>query len=196
MPSPAEAKLLCGSCNVSQSSISPSFTDILKVPSTTPSLERKKTTVSGARILTSAESLALLKVKEKKERKKPIIKKSEKGKGRRNDWLSKKNILKQKQETRLRKAEQKQKGEVTVQGRGRPTVSQIHECGLQTNEISSNECAVCFGLYDEDLDPKTNQPTCDWIQCTNKNCAVWMHIYCSSCFNNRYKCPLCETVFT
>ena len=47
--------------------------------------------------------------------------------------------------------------------------------GLQRHEVSSNECASCFGLYDEDIDPETGDVTCDWIQCTNEDCCVWMH---------------------
>ena len=40
---------------------------------------------------------------------------------------------------------------------------------LQGCQLSSNECASCFGLYNEDIDPETRGATCDWVQCTNED---------------------------
>ena len=68
--------------------------------------------------------------------------------------------------------------------------------GLQGREISSNECASCFGLYDQDIHPETGDVTCDWIQCTNKDCCVWMHTECLDKCNGDYMCCVCETLFS
>ena len=47
--------------------------------------------------------------------------------------------------------------------------------GLQRHEFSMNECAVCCGLYEEDIDEESGDITSDWIQC-NVDCAVWSHV--------------------
>ena len=49
--------------------------------------------------------------------------------------------------------------------------------GLQGQEVLSNECAACFGLY-EDVDPDSGDITREWIQCTDEDCGVWMHTEC------------------
>jgi len=66
--------------------------------------------------------------------------------------------------------------------------------GIQNHEISMNECAVCFGAYDDDL--------CDgnllheWVQCTSADCSKWMHEEClEKDDNNCMMCPLCNTLF-
>ena len=40
----------------------------------------------------------------------------------------------------------------------------------------SNECAVCFGLYEDNV--ADGQLTQEWIQCTEAGCRKWMHISC------------------
>ena len=40
----------------------------------------------------------------------------------------------------------------------------------QGREASSNKCASCFGLYEDDVNPETGNVMCDWIQCTSENC--------------------------
>ena len=50
----------------------------------------------------------------------------------------------------------------------------VAEDGLQEAEISSNECAVCFGLYEDDV--ADGQLTQEWIQCTETGGGKWMHI--------------------
>ena len=67
--------------------------------------------------------------------------------------------------------------------------------GLQSREISLNECAVCFGLYEEDFDEVIGHVTAEWIQCTNSNCSVWSHADCLEKADGDYICVLCETVF-
>ena len=59
-----------------------------------------------------------------------------------------------------------------------PKIKTDSDGGLQGREVSSNECDYCFGLYDKDIDPETGDVTCDWIQCTNKDCCVWIHTEC------------------
>ena len=54
----------------------------------------------------------------------------------------------------------------------------IKDRSLQHQEISMNECAVCCGLYEEDIDEESGVVTSDWIQCTNVECAVWSHVNC------------------
>ena len=66
--------------------------------------------------------------------------------------------------------------------------------GLQGCEVSSNECASYFGLYDEDIDPEIGDVTCDWIQCTNEDCCVWMHTKCLDKCDGDYVCCVCETL--
>ena len=62
-------------------------------------------------------------------------------------------------------------------------------------EVSSNECAVCFGLYDEDVDPDSGDMTQDWIQCTDKNCGVWTHTECLDKCDDDYVCYICGVIF-
>jgi len=41
------------------------------------------------------------------------------------------------------------------------------EYGVQNREISNNECAVCFGLYQDDLST-TEKWMREWVECTNE----------------------------
>ena len=68
--------------------------------------------------------------------------------------------------------------------------------GLNGCEVSSDECAHCFGLYDEDVDPETGDVTCDWIQCTSDNCGVWMHTECLAKCGGDYVCCVCQMLFS
>ena len=57
------------------------------------------------------------------------------------------------------------------------------------NEISTSECAACFGLYEEDL-----SLTEDWVECTN--CEKWMHSRCVQLDDQELKaCCVCSTLF-
>ena len=49
------------------------------------------------------------------------------------------------------------------------------ESGVQSNEISNNECALCFGLYEDDLS-MTGKLEREWVQCTNTTCGKWQVI--------------------
>ena len=41
------------------------------------------------------------------------------------------------------------------------------DTGIQHREVYTNECAVCFGLHEDDPDPA------EWVQRTNEDCNVW-----------------------
>ena len=56
------------------------------------------------------------------------------------------------------------------------------DVGLQEAEISSGECAVCFGLYEDDL--IDGQLVLEWIQCTDTDCWKWMHASCLNIDSN------------
>ena len=45
------------------------------------------------------------------------------------------------------------------------------EYGIQNGKISSNECPVCFGLYQDDLS-STGKLMTEWVECSYKK---WMH---------------------
>ena len=63
------------------------------------------------------------------------------------------------------------------------------------NEISVNECAVCFGTYEDDIDDITGHVTTEWIQCTNEKCAVWCHADCLDTSDGDYVCTICQAIF-
>ena len=66
--------------------------------------------------------------------------------------------------------------------------------GLQSHEISNNECALCFGLYEDDLSP-TGRLEREWVQCTRMTCMKWMHSDCLNKQNGMYECGLCKMYF-
>ena len=69
------------------------------------------------------------------------------------------------------------------------------EEGIQTHEISNNECAVCFGSYQDDLS-STGKLLTEWVQCTNTGCMKWMHIQCLHLSEELYSCVMCVTQFS
>ncbi len=111
--------------------------------------------------------------------------------------LEKKRRAEQRETERKRRAELRQK-QVTDKGKrtrgGKEQVS--GDNGLQSAEISSNECAVCLGVYEEDLVDGLLEK--EWIQCTNsEGCGKWMH--CSSLStdeNGLYICRMCKVTFS
>ena len=54
---------------------------------------------------------------------------------------------------------------------------------------ATNECVVCFGLYEDDLDPA------EWIQCTNEDYKVCSHTECLEMCEHAYVCDICEAYF-
>ena len=69
------------------------------------------------------------------------------------------------------------------------------EGGLQEVEISSSECATCFGLYEDDF--IDGQLVREWIQCTYPDCGKWMHINCldTDSKGEIYICSVCKNSF-
>ena len=65
--------------------------------------------------------------------------------------------------------------------------------GLQSREISNNESAVCFGLYQDDL-LSTGKLLTEWVECTNASCKKWMHAQCQQLSDGLYNCGLWCTV--
>ena len=68
------------------------------------------------------------------------------------------------------------------------------DCGLQGSEISSSECASCFGVYEDNVD-KSGAVNCEWIQCMNEECALWMHTNCLETSDGEYICAVCQNTF-
>ena len=162
---------------------------------------------SAARVLTSAESLSLLIEKEKKKRE------EEEAKEKRKEERERKR--KEKEAEKQRKAEMKKKKDENATKKPSkskrsnakkapvspdpPSDSESQrsadEEGIQSHEISSNECAVCFGLYQDDLS-STGKLLTEWVQCTNKSCMKWMHIQCIHLSEELYSCGVCGTQFS
>ena len=69
------------------------------------------------------------------------------------------------------------------------------EDGVQSCEISNNECAVCFGLYQDDLS-STGKLLNEWVECTNAGCKKWMHVQCLQLSDGLYICGLCGAQFS
>ena len=69
------------------------------------------------------------------------------------------------------------------------------EYGVQNREISSNECAICFGLYQDDLST-TGKLMREWVECTNERCKKWMHSQCLQEDNDLYVCGVCNCRFS
>lgn len=49
--------------------------------------------------------------------------------------------------------------------------------GLQCAEVSSNECAICLGEYEDDVGEE-GELLLSWVECTNPECKKWMHEQC------------------
>ena len=59
----------------------------------------------------------------------------------------------------------------------------------QNCESTSNECTICFGGYNDDLD-SDGTPMREWVQCTNQDCKKWMHEDCTMKEDNGiFTCP-------
>ena len=70
------------------------------------------------------------------------------------------------------------------------------EGGFLRAEINQNECAVCSGIYDDDIIDGVLQK--EWIRCTNTDtCGLWMHCEClgKDSESSLYVCHMCKTTF-
>ena len=72
--------------------------------------------------------------------------------------------------------------------------SSTSSSGLQREEISSDECAVCLGAYQDDFD-ENGELLREWLQCTSESCAKWMHQDCLRGDNDVYTCGICGNFF-
>ena len=59
---------------------------------------------------------------------------------------------------------------------------------MQHREVSKDESAVCFGLFEDDPD------SVEWIECTNLDCRVWCHAECLEICDSTYVCVICQTL--
>ena len=62
------------------------------------------------------------------------------------------------------------------------------ETSIQHRELSENECAICFGLYEEVPEPV------EWVKCTNEQCNIWSHTDCLEACDGAYVCYVCGTL--
>ena len=166
---------------------------------------------SGARVLTSEESLAIMEEKEHlkkeeedaKERRK--LEREEKRQAKEVEKKLKAEEREKKAEERRKKAELKKqeqeekrqqreaKNKHKQSGVPKPNEHSGNETGIQTNEITNSECAACFGLYEDDLLPD-GELVEEWVECTG--CKKWMHGQCVRLDDQELMaCCLCGTVF-
>ena len=185
------------------------FSDIIIIP--TPPQQKKVEKKKCARVLTSAESRALLEEKEKKKKQQQEEKerKKKEREEKRNAKEQEKQLKAQEREAkkaeRQKKAQEKAKEKAAKQKRSLPSNGSSrslpkrqkdeNESGVQSREISLNECAVCFGTYEDDIDDITGHVTTEWIQCTNELCAVWSHADCLDTSDGDYVCNICQAIF-
>ena len=66
--------------------------------------------------------------------------------------------------------------------------------GLQREEISSDECAMCLGAYQDDFD-ENGELVREWLLCTSESCAKWMHQDRLIGDNDVYTCDVCGKFF-
>ena len=198
----APTKSLSVSLSQTRSLIS-ELSEFLNQPKTSVKAKGKTT---KARVLTSAESLSLLIEKEKKK------KEEEEAKAKRKEERERKR--KEKEAEKQRKAEMKKSKEKAAKKPSKskqsnkktavpsdppPSDSESQgsgdEDGIQSHEISNNECAICFGLCQDDLS-STGKLLTEWVECTNTTCKKWMHIQCLQLKDGLYVCGLCGAHFS
>ena len=164
--------------------------------------EKKK--VAVARVLTSAESLALLEQKERqkrelkeaKERRK--IEREEKKLAREAEKVRKDEERKRKalEREEIKKLQQQKKELKQRKSSSKQIKNSAVGRGLQLAELSNNECGVCIGAYEDDFNTD-GELVREWVQCTNKACGIWMH---EDCLNTESDgelliCSVCKSVF-
>ena len=148
-------------------------------------------------MLTSHEALKELIEKEKK-------KEEEEAKQKRREERERKKIEKQEEKARKDEIRQKKQTDKALKKKTRKKQTDVEhpdpvidesdaepessDSGLQSHEISNNECAFCFGLYDDNFSA-TGRLQREWIQCTRVTCKKWMHY---DCLSDMYVCGLCK----
>ena len=211
--------------------LSSAITEFLTTPVgnvTNMTKKRKTAEESSARVLTSAQSLAMLKEKQrqkKEEEEEKERRKKERELRKQRREAEKLAIQKRKEEReskrkereaeKMKKAEEREAEKVkkakereAKKGKGKEKAEHKQKAAqkvqqrkalrknlndVQLEDISSHQCAVCFGSYDDDLvDGDLIQ---SWIQCTHLSCSKWMHVDCLDAGEGGMICPLCDTLF-
>ena len=186
------------------------ISQFLTIPKSRPLKKKMVAPRTDCRVLTSAESLSMIEEKEQ-QKKQEEEKREERKREREKRKLEKEAEKKKREEEREKKAAErkrknKEKEELKVQKAKEKELKKGHkfktqtgkqpivERGVQNNEISSSECAICFGTYDEDM--SDGILTQAWIECPLQDCAKWMHEDCVE--KDEFQCmicPLCNTMF-
>ena len=124
----------------------------------------KRNLVSGPQVLTSSEALALLEEKKRMKQEEVLEKDRKKNKRkekrRRNRRLLRGRKRKKTDEKRWKKRRRRIRRAST-----RSTTSCVH---VQVEEVSSNECAACLGLYEENI--SDGELLYEWVQSTDQYC--------------------------
>lgn len=156
------------------------------VPETPKGRETGTKRVTGARVLTSAQGLSIL--KEREEKKKKETEEKEKRKQERIDRKKEKEELaKKKAEEKAKKCQKKissqrkptkrktasqPKGvKVSVSASSKPSTSNTTS-GEPSTSSAENECCECLRTYNEDIRQGTGV---EWVQCS---CGRWLHEEC------------------
>ena len=71
-----------------------------------------------------------------------------------------------------------------------PSDSEGWQKGVQSREISSDDCAICHSLYKDDMYSMGKLLT-GWVNCANPKCRKWMHAQCLELKDGLYSCGLC-----
>lgn len=143
-------------------------------------------------------------IEEKERKKREDEEAKERRKAEREEKRHLREAEKQKKiEERQRKAQEREEKKKLKQQKKsvkpRKSTSKVGESststsGLQREEISSDECAVCLGAYHEDFD-ENGELVREWLQCTSESCAKWMHQDCLREDNEVYICGVCGSFF-
>ena len=175
----------------------------------TPTQKKRSSSNQCARVLTSAESLALLEEKEqiKKDQQEQKIRRKkereEKKLAREKEKQHKLQERAMRQKVAKEKARAKAAEKATAKGRKRKP-SSVPSCSQKRRKVkvkdsdrrevhADNECAVCCGQYQDVTGNRVDDS--EWIQCTNSDCAVWTHVDCLEQCDDEYICAFCQTYF-
>ena len=51
-------------------------------------------------------------------------------------------------------------------------------CDGDSFPVARDTCAVCCGVYADDVEEETGEVIADWIQCTEEQCPAWTNVDC------------------
>ena len=196
------------------------ISNFLEFPGGSTPLKKTTKSRSGAKVLTSEQSLALLEEKarkkkeeeeakeqRKREREEKKAKREEENKQKAEERAKKAEERAKKAEERAKKAEERKrktvekklererKARMKQSGKKKASTRSSDASGLQSAEVSSNECAVCLGEYEDDIG-EDGELLVSWVECTNPDCKKWMHEEClPKNDDDFYICNVCNSVF-